>query len=75
MSSLFPFGVLPLHYFWLICVNILSYFCHICFLLSPLLCLGKEVQVVWACDENIGGPRRNDGDGNERTTDKGERKA
>ena len=35
---------------------------------------GKEVEVVWACDEKRGTLRRREGDGNERTGEKEERK-
>ena len=35
---------------------------------------GKEVEVVWACDEMRGALRRKDGDGNESTGEKEERK-
>ena len=36
---------------------------------------GKKVEVVWACDEKRGTLRRNEGDGNESTGEKEERKA
>ena len=35
---------------------------------------GKEVVVVWACDEKRGTIRRKEGDGNESTGEKEERK-
>ena len=35
---------------------------------------GKEVEVVWACDEKRGTLRRKEGDGNESTREKDERK-
>ena len=35
---------------------------------------GKEVEVVWACDEKRGTLRRREGDGNESTGEKEERK-
>ena len=35
---------------------------------------GKEVEVVWACDEKRETPRRKEGDGNESTGEKEERK-
>ena len=35
---------------------------------------GKEVEVVWACDEKRGALRRKDGDGIEITREKEERK-
>ena len=35
---------------------------------------GKEVEVVWACDEKRGASRRKEGDGNESTREKEERK-
>ena len=35
---------------------------------------GKEVEVVWACDEKIRELRRKDGDGNESTREKEERR-
>ena len=34
----------------------------------------KEVEVVWACDANRGTLRRKEGDGNESTGEKEERK-
>ena len=34
---------------------------------------GKEVEVVWACDEKRGTLRRKEGDGNESTGEKEER--
>ena len=34
---------------------------------------GKEVEVVWACDEKRGALRGKEGDGNESTGEKGER--
>ena len=39
-----------------------------------LLLAGKEVEVVWTCDEKRGTLRRNEGDGNESTGEKEERK-
>ena len=36
---------------------------------------GKEVEVVWACDEKRGTLRRREGDGNESTGEKEERNA
>ena len=41
-----------------------------------LLCdrQGKEVEVVWACDEKRGTLRRKEGDGNESSGENGERK-
>ncbi len=36
---------------------------------------GKEVEVVWTCDEKRGTLRRKEGDGNESTGEKKERKA
>ena len=36
---------------------------------------GKEVDVVWACDENRGALRRKEGDGNESTMEKEEMNA
>ena len=38
-------------------------------------CPGKEVEAVWACDLKRGALRRMEGDGNERTGEKDERKA
>ena len=35
---------------------------------------GKEVEVVWACDEKRGALRRKEGDGNESTREKDVRK-
>ena len=35
---------------------------------------GKEVEVVWACDEKRGTLSRKEGDGNESTGEKEERK-
>ena len=35
---------------------------------------GKKVEVVWACDEKRGTLRRKEGDGNESTGEKEERK-
>ena len=35
---------------------------------------GKEVEVVWACDEKRGALRRKEGDGNESTREKDMRK-
>ena len=35
---------------------------------------GKEVEVVWACDEKRGALRRKEGNGNESTGEKEERK-
>ena len=35
---------------------------------------GKEVEVVWACDEKRGALRRKEGDGNESAGEKEERK-
>ena len=36
---------------------------------------GKEVEVVWACDEKIGALCGKEGDGNESTREKEDRKA
>ena len=36
---------------------------------------GNEVEVAWACDEKRGALRRKEGDGNESTREKEERKA
>ena len=38
-------------------------------------CPGKEVEVVWACDEKIGALRGKEGDGKESTKKKEEKKA
>ncbi len=35
---------------------------------------GKDAEVVWACDEKRGALRRKEGDGNESTGEKEERK-
>ena len=39
-----------------------------------LLLAGKEVEVVWTCDAKRGTLRREEGDGNESTGEKEERK-